>query len=81
MIHSPCAPSCVCRSGCGGCCDVRRATIIVNIVSAVQGVIGLIMLATVSTVATNLDASNYDDDEMKAAIAEREFLCLQCYNV
>lgn len=33
-----------------------------------MGLLGIIMLFTVSSVTTNLDANDYDDDEMKAAI-------------
>ena len=35
-----------------------------------MGVLGIIMLITVSSVTTSLDANDYDDDEMKAAIEE-----------
>ncbi|CAB9498613.1 expressed unknown protein [Seminavis robusta] len=57
---------------CGGCCDVRRATIIVNIISMVLGVVGVLFMITAGSIASNLDASNYDDDEMVAAINELE---------
>jgi hypothetical protein len=56
--------------GCGGCCDVRRATIIVNIINLVMGLLGMILLATVSNAASTLDANDFDDDQMKEAIAE-----------
>jgi hypothetical protein len=58
--------------GCGGCCDVRRATIIVNIVGITMGFIGLITIGVYSGVASTLDAENYDDDEMKAAINDMD---------
>ena len=48
---------------CGGCCDMRRAVIIVNIVNSVFLALGLMSFG----VAASVDGSNYDDDEVKEA--------------
>jgi hypothetical protein len=61
--------------GCGGCCDVRRATIIVNMVDISMGLIGLITIAAFSGLAsasTSGAANYYDDDEMNAVFNEMD---------
>jgi uncharacterized membrane protein len=49
---------------CGGCCDVRRAVIIVNIINVVFASLGLVTMGGLM-VATS---QNYDDDEVQAAM-------------
>lgn len=54
---------------CGGCCDVRRATIVVDIIHAC--LIGMSLMSVLA--AHNLASSNavvYDDDTMAAALDE-----------
>jgi hypothetical protein len=51
---------------CGGCCDVRRATIIVNIISVVFASIGL---ATMVSLMATTASVNYDDDEVQEAMS------------
>ena len=54
---------------CGGCCDMRRAVIIVNIVHA--SIIGLAFLGVLAS--RNLDyASIYDDDSVASAMSEAQ---------
>jgi hypothetical protein len=48
---------------CGGCCDVRRAVIIVNFVSIGIAVMGLMGIATL----TQMDVTNFDDDTVQSA--------------
>lgn len=50
---------------CGGCCDMRRAVIIVNIVNAsllLLGIFGLLALV-------RIDPSTFDDDELKQSLS------------
>uniref|UniRef100_A0A6T6HSJ6 Uncharacterized protein n=1 Tax=Craspedostauros australis TaxID=1486917 RepID=A0A6T6HSJ6_9STRA len=47
---------------CGGCCDVRRATIIVNIIMLCITLLGLLGVAAAKGVASQA-AENADDDE------------------
>ena len=59
---------------CGGCCDVRRATIIVNIVN-----IGLEILALLGVllISKGMEAmADADDDSVKAAVEEFESISL-----
>jgi hypothetical protein len=49
---------------CGGCCDVRRAVIIVNLVSIGLAVVGLMGIAAL----TQMDENMFDDDEVKTAL-------------
>lgn len=51
---------------CGGCCDMRRAVIIVNIISLCFGLLGILSLTAVS----QINVENYDDDEVKEAFAQ-----------
>lgn len=54
---------------CGGCCDTRRAVIIVNIVNACIVGFGLMGVLAVKNAA---NSNMYDDDEMAAALADFE---------
>jgi len=47
-----------------------RATIIVNFVSFTLGLLGILALITMTSVSGNIDATNYDDDQMKQAAEE-----------
>mmetsp|Transcript_7748 Transcript_7748/g.12827 ORF Transcript_7748/g.12827 Transcript_7748/m.12827 type:complete len:190 (+) Transcript_7748:93-662(+) len=53
---------------CGGCCDTKRAVIVVNIIN-----IGVILMAVFSILATRSMSQQtdavYDDDEVQAALA------------
>jgi len=59
---------------CGGCCDVRRAVIIVNIIEACFAFLGMLGLLAMNNMTTSLysSADQYDDDEVAAAMAEYE---------
>jgi hypothetical protein len=52
------------HSCCGGCCDVRRASIVLDIMSLVSLVINVFALSAVST------SSIFDDDEVKQKLSE-----------
>jgi len=49
---------------CGGCCDVRRAVMVVDSVNICFSFMGLMSVLTMKT----LNSSNFDDDEVKTAI-------------
>lgn len=51
---------------CGGCCDVRRAVIIVNVINMAVLLMGLFSLLATKALYDN--AGDYDDDEVKEAM-------------
>jgi hypothetical protein len=51
---------------CGGCCDVRRAVIIVNIVSIAFASLGLVTVGGLMAVSSS---ASYDDDEVQEAMS------------
>ena len=53
---------------CGGCCDVRRATIVVNLVNL--GLVGLQVMTLISVKNAAGYLNNVDDDEVQAALGE-----------
>lgn len=57
---------------CGFCCDVRRATIIVNAVTVGLSAMGLLSLFALKGMAGAIDSSAVDDDAMAAQMAEME---------
>jgi hypothetical protein len=50
---------------CGGCCDMRRAVIIVNLINAFFLVLGILAMLTL----TKIDPDDYTDDEVEAAVS------------
>jgi hypothetical protein len=50
---------------CGGCCDVRRAVIIVNIISITFASIGLVTMGGLMVASS----ASYDDDEVQEAMS------------
>jgi hypothetical protein len=54
----------------GGCCDMRRAVIIVNIISVTFTSLSLvtILMAASKTVSRDMSAFSYDDDEVQEAM-------------
>jgi hypothetical protein len=55
---------CCSRGCCEGCCDVRRATIIINLIMAVVAVISIILI-TVTEMSIPADLEELDDDVAK----------------
>ena len=55
---------CCSRCCCEGCCDVRRATIIINLIMAVVAVISIILI-TVTEMSIPADLEELDDDVAK----------------
>ena len=55
---------CCSRGCCGGCCDVRRATIIINVIMAVVAVISIISI-TATEMSIPADLEEWDDDFAK----------------
>jgi hypothetical protein len=53
----------------GGCCDVRRAVIIVNIISASFAFIGLVTMGSFMAATSASSSVTYDDDEVQEAMA------------
>ena len=58
------------------CCDVRRATIIVNIISIGIGFLGLLVLVFLTKNYADLNPDDYDDDAMKYEIYEIDQLAV-----
>eukprot|EP00525_Craspedostauros_australis_P005106 CAMPEP_0198109020 /NCGR_PEP_ID=MMETSP1442-20131203/1034_1 /TAXON_ID= /ORGANISM="Craspedostauros australis, Strain CCMP3328" /LENGTH=180 /DNA_ID=CAMNT_0043764485 /DNA_START=76 /DNA_END=618 /DNA_ORIENTATION=+ len=52
---------------CGGCCDVRRATIIINVITLVFAVLSLFSAVSIKFYAGQAK-SEVDDDEVKATL-------------
>lgn len=57
---------------CGFCCDVRRATIIVNAVTVGLSAMGLLSLIALKGMAGSMDSSAVTDDALAAQMAEME---------
>lgn len=55
---------------CSCCCDVRRATIIVNIIAAVLNAMSILAVLSAKGVVAN--AQDADDDEIQQAVADFE---------
>ena len=51
---------------CGGCCDMRRAVIIVNIINCTFLLLAIMSLAAIK----GADPDNYTDDEVSKALAD-----------
>jgi hypothetical protein len=54
---------------CGGCCDVRRAVIIVNIIYVTLVSIGLVTMGSFMAATSASSSLTYDDDEVREAMA------------
>jgi len=54
---------------CGGCCDMRRAVIIVNIINAIVLTMGLFSVLAARKLSDEVDGQ-VDDDEVSAALEE-----------
>lgn len=57
---------------CGGCCDVRRATIVVDIIHACFVGLGLMSVLATRNLVSNGTYDNVDDDATKAALDDFE---------
>ena len=58
------------HSCCGGCCDMRRAVIIVNIINTVLLTLGLFGVVAARRASNNVDASQLDDDTLQDALEQ-----------
>lgn len=61
---------------CGGCCDMRRAVIIVNIINTVLLTLGLFGVVAARITSNNVDTSQLDDDSLQDAMEQFKALPL-----
>ncbi|KAL7570180.1 hypothetical protein ACA910_020016 [Epithemia clementina (nom. ined.)] len=55
---------------CGGCCDMRRAVIVVDTVNVCVVALQLMSILAVTTASANMDVDAVDDDSVKQALQD-----------